>query len=40
MFIRLLLTHNSDKICEKIDPMELSIEELNELIEIKKGEKS
>ena len=38
MFIRLLLTHNSDKICEKIDPMELSIEELNELIEIKKGE--
>ena len=36
MFIRLLLTHNSDKICEKIDPMEL----LNELIEIKKGEKS
>ena len=38
MFIRLLLTHNSDKICEKIDPMELIIEELNELIEIKKGE--
>ena len=40
MFIRLLLIHNPDKICEKIDPMELSIEELNELIEIKKGEKS
>ena len=38
MFIRLLLIHNPDKICEKIDPMELSIEELNELIEIKKGE--
>ena len=38
IFIRVLLIHNPDKICEKIDPMELSIEELNELIEIKKGE--
>ena len=38
VFIRLLRAHNPDKTYEKIDPMELSIEELKELIELKKSE--
>ena len=38
MFIGLLLTHKPEKICEKIDPMDLSIEELKKLIELKKSE--
>ena len=37
-FIGLLLTHKPEKICEKIDPMDLSIEELKELIEMKMSE--
>ena len=38
VFIGLLLTHNPDKTYEKMDPMDLSIEELKELIELKKSE--
>ena len=38
MFIGLLLTHNPDKTYEKMDPMDLSIEELKELIEMKMSE--
>ena len=37
-FIGLLLTHKPEKICEKMDPMDLSIEELTELIEMKMSE--
>ena len=37
-FIGLLLTHKPEKICEKMDPMDLSIEELKELIEMKMSE--
>ena len=37
-FIELLLTYKPDKTYEKMDPMELSIEELKELIEIKNSE--
>ena len=34
-FITLLLTHNPEKTYKKMDPMDLSIEELKELIERK-----
>lgn len=37
VFIGLLLAHNPDKTYEKMDPMDLSIEELKELIEMKKS---
>ena len=38
MFIGLLLAHNPDKTYEKVNPMDLSIEELTELIERKNSE--
>ena len=38
MFIKLLLTYNPDELIEKVNPNDLSIEELKELIERKKAE--
>ena len=38
MFIGLLLTYKPEKTCEKVNPMDLSIEELTELIERKNSE--
>ena len=38
IFIRLLLNYNQEKTHEKVDPTELSIEQLEELIKIKNEE--